>query len=182
MNSTSPRTGLRLAAAALTVAAVAASAPAASASAGQAATATASADQAASACAPSATYHLQAQNIYGDWERAAEVDTSINACAFTPANEWRFDVVQAAPNRGYGLAGWKVRAWFQNQDQTPDYRTVVLKIRVDHCYASGKCANDLAAFDVKYRLFRDGYTRQVITDTSTEVIGDPRGWRIDPRS
>lgn len=172
MNSTTPRTGLRLAAAALTVAAVAASTPAASARTSQAAT----------ACAPSPTYHLQAQNIYGDWERAAEVDTSINACAFTPANEWTFEVAQAAPNRGYGLAGWRVRAWFQPQDQTPDYRTVVLKIRVDHCYTTGKCANDLAAFDVKYRLFRDGYTRQVITDTSTDVIGDARGWRIDPRS
>ncbi|WP_406192659.1 hypothetical protein OH807_01345 [Kitasatospora sp. NBC_01560] len=173
MNSTTPRrTGLRLAAAALTVTAVATSAPAASARTGRAAT----------ACAPSPTYHLQSQNIYGDWERAAEVDASINACAFTPADKWTFDVVQAAPNRGYGLAGWKIRAWFQNQDQTPDYRTVVLRIRVDHCYANGKCANDLAAFDVKHRLFRDDYTRQVITDSSTEVIGDARGWRIDPRS
>ncbi|MFJ9948226.1 hypothetical protein [Kitasatospora sp. NPDC091207] len=178
MNSTTSRAGLRLAAAALAVASLAAAAPAAAAKTAQAA----QAGRAATACAPSATYHLQAQNVYGDWERAAEVDTSINACAFTPANEWTFDVVQAAPNRGYGLAGWKVRAWFQNQDQTPDYRTVVLKIRVDHCYPNGTCANDLAAFDVKYRLFRDAYTRQVITDTSTDVIGDARGWRIDPRS
>ncbi|MFD9593327.1 hypothetical protein ACFWA9_11280 [Kitasatospora sp. NPDC059973] len=172
MNSTTPRTALRLAAAALTIAAATAFTP----------STTARADQAATACAPSPTYHLQALNRYGDWERAAEVDASINACAFTPANEWTFDVAQAAPNRGYGLAGWRIRAWFQNQDQTPDYRTVVLKIRVDHCYPSGTCANDLAAFDVKHRLFRDSYTRQVITDTSTEVIGDPRGWRIDPRS
>lgn len=178
MTSISPRTGLRLAAAALAVTALAASAPAASAKSTQAGQAA----RDATACAPSPTYHLQAQTIYGDWERAAEVDTSINACAFTPANEWTFDVVQAVPNRGYGLAGWKVRAWFQNQEQTPDYRTVVLKIRVDHCYPNDKCANDLAAFDVKYRLFRDSYTRQVITDTSTEVIGDARGWRVDPHS
>ncbi|MFB7619461.1 hypothetical protein [Kitasatospora sp. NPDC056181] len=172
MNSITRRMHRRLAVALLAATALVTATPGASAKTVQDAT----------ACAPSPTYHLQALNVYGDWERAAEVDTSINACAFTPANEWTFEVAQAAPNRGYGLAGWKVRAWFQNQDQTPDYRTVILKIRVDHCYSTSKCANDLAAFDVKFRLFRDNYTRQVITDTSASVLGDAHGWRIDPRS
>ncbi|MGW4893157.1 hypothetical protein ACWEQL_12960 [Kitasatospora sp. NPDC004240] len=175
MNNITRHAGRRMAVAALTTAALATAVPGAAAKATQG-------TAGAAACAPSPTYRLQTQTVYGDWERAAEVDTSINACAFTPANEWTFEVAQAAPNRGYGLAGWKVRAWFQNQDQTPDYRTVVLKIRVDHCYPNNKCANDLAAFDVTFRLFRDDYTRQVITDTSTSVIGDAHGWRIDPRS
>ncbi len=137
------------------------------------------ADEVKGTCAPSPSYDLQTLNLYGSYESAASVDVSVQACAWTPADQWSFTVVQAAPRGGYAKHGWQVRAWFQNGEATPDYRTVTLKIRVDHCPSSGTCENDIAAFESHYRIYRDHYTRQVISEeTLAETGNSHQTWRI----
>ncbi|MER7847410.1 hypothetical protein ABTZ03_26095 [Kitasatospora sp. NPDC096077] len=130
-------------------------------------------------CAPSPSYELQTLDWYGNYVKAAEVDVSVQACAWTDAAQWSFTVAQAEPVGGFGKAGWRVRAWYQNGEATPDFRTVVLKIRVDHCPREGVCENDVAAFEAGDRFYRDHYTRQIISDeTLTETGNSHQTWRI----